>query len=240
MKLANPLYYPLPVLIGAIVLVAGIRLAKLPSILVLPISGAIAMGGAALRKSQAPVSLNLNNPELETELLNLQKQAQTLKLKAADLQAESIRLLTRSTQMDLLATVQLTCDHVQELPTKITQLAQRMQGPDSLLSVNDLQRQLAGVETKLQASSGVMREQLTKLATSLRQNIHLAQAGQDARQAQVASLSTLILDSAGALQKLQNCLRTADLADTEQTVELRTLSDELSSVQASLDLLIEQ
>jgi len=240
MKLANPLYYPLPVLIGAIVLVAGIRLVKLPSILVLPISGAIAIGGAALRKSQAPVSLNLNNPELETELLNLQKQAQTLKLKAADLQAESIRLLTRSTQMDLLATVQLACDHVQELPTKITQLAQRMQGPDSLLSVNDLQRQLAGVETRLQASSGVMREQLTKLATSLRQNIQLAQAGQDARQAQVASLSTLILDSAGALQKLQNCLRTADLADTEQTIELRTLSDELSSVQASLDLLIEQ
>ena len=240
MKLTNPLYYPLPVLLGAIVLVAGIRLAKLPSILVLPVSGAIAMGGAALRKSQAPVSLNLNNPELETELLNLQKQAQTLKLKATDLQAESVRLLTSSTQMDLLATVQLACDHMQELPAKITQLAQQMQGTDSLLSVNDLQRQLAAVEAKLQASSGVMREQLTKLAASLRQNIQLAQAGQDARQAQVASLSTLILDSAGALQKLQNCLRTADLADVQQAVELRSLSDELSSVQASLALLIER
>lgn len=238
MKLANPLYYPLPILLSGIALVAGIRLAKLPSFVMLPVAGAVALGGATLRKSQLPVSLNLNNPELEADLLGLQQQANTLTRKAEDLRSEAARTLTRSTQLDLLAAVQLACDRIQELPTKILQLAQRMQGSDSVLAVSDLQKQLLNVETKLQSSSGVMREQLTRLAASLRQNIQLAHEGQDARQAQVASLSTLILDSAGVLQKLQNHLRTADLANAEQVFELRLLSDELSSFQASLDALI--
>ncbi|MBW4464391.1 MAG: hypothetical protein KME07_02985 [Pegethrix bostrychoides GSE-TBD4-15B] len=240
MQLANPLYYPLPVFVGAITLVAGIRLVNLPSFVVLPVAGAVAMGGAAFRKSQAPPSLNLNNPALEADLLRLQQQAQTLTLKAEELRLEAARLLTQSTQMDLLAAVQLTCDQVQELPTKIAQLVQQMQGQDSLLSVQDLQRQLANLEAKLPSSVGVMQSQLIQLAASLRQNIQLAQEGQDARQAQAASLSKLVLDSAGQLQKLQNHLRTADLANAQQTTELRTLSDELSSVQTSLDLLIER
>lgn len=243
MKLANPLYYPLPVLMGAITLVAGIRLANLPSFVVLPVAGAVTLGGAALRKSQAPLALNLNNPALETELLALQQQAQTLTLRAEELRLEAARLLTQSTQLDLLAAVQLTCDQVQELPAKIAQLVQQMQGQDSLLSVDDLQRQLANVEAKLQSDGALqdaLHKQLAKLAASLRQNIQLAQAGRDARQVQVASLSTLILDSASRLQKLQNHLRKADLADAQQTTELRSLSDELSSVQTSLDLLIER
>ncbi len=240
MKLANPLYYPLPALVGAITLVAGIRLAKLPSYVVLPVASAVAVGGAAFRKSQLPPALNLNNPALEAELLALQQQAQTLTLKAEDLRLEAARLLTHSSQMDLLAAVQLTCDQVRDLPAKITQVSQRMQGQDSLLSVQDLQRQLAKVEAKLQSSSGVMADQLTQLAASLRQNIQLSEAGRDARQAQVANLSTLVLDSAGRLQKLQNHLRTADLANAQQTTELRSLSDELSLVQTSLDLLIER
>ena len=238
MKLANPLYYPLPVLVGAITLVAGIRLAKLPSFVMLPVAGTIAIGGATLRKSQLPASLNLNNPELEADLLRLQQQAKTLTLKAENLRSEAAQTLTRSTQLDLLAAVQLACDRIQELPAKIVQLTQRMQGSDSVLAVSDLQKQLLNVETKLQSSSGVIRGQLTRLAVSLRQNIQLAQEGQDARQAQVASLSTLILDSAGLLQKLQNHLRTADLANAEQAFELRALSDELSSFQESLDVLI--
>lgn len=238
MKLANPLYYPMPVLVGAIALIAGVRLAKLPNIVIVPMAAAIATVGAALRKSQEPETLNLDNPQLESDLLAVQQQAKIVAEKSGELRSEASRLITQSTQLELLAAIQYACDRASELPPKVDQLARRMQGSDSLLSVGDLKKQLAGVDMKLRSSSGVVQEQLTRLAASLQRNIQLAREGQDARQAQVASLSTLILDSVGVLQELQNKLRSADLADAAQTVELRSLSDELSIFQENVDLLV--
>ncbi len=240
MKLANPLYYPLPMLIGAIALVISVRVAKLPSWVALPVAGAIALTGAALRKGQEPETLNLENPALERELIAVQQQAKQLAEKAIELRTEAARLITDSLQMDLLASVQLACDRVIELPQKIDALAPRMQGSDSLLSVEDLRRQLVGVQTRLPSSSGIVKAQLNKLAESLQHNIQLAQAGEDYRQAQVASLSTLILDSAGVLQAMQNKLRSANLADAQQSLEVRSLSDELSLFQENVDLLVSQ
>jgi hypothetical protein len=240
-KFANPLYYPLPMLIGAIALVFSIRVAKLPSWVALPAAGAIAFTGAAFRKGQEPEMLNLENPELERELLSVQQQARLLAEKAIALRAEAARLITDSLQMDLLASVQLACDRSTELPQKINALAQRMQGSDSLLSVDDLRKQLSGVQNRLQTTrSGLVREQLEYLAESLEQNIQLVQTGEDARQAQVANLSTLVVDSAGVLQALQNKLRSANLADAQQSLELRSLSDELSLFQENVDLLMSQ
>ena len=238
MKLANPLYYPMAVLAGAITLVAGVRVAQLPSVVMLPTAAAIASVGASLLKSREPETFNLDNPELEQELQSVRTSAKVLADKANALRLEAAQLLTDAFQMELLASVQYACDRAGELPAKIDQLARRLQGGDSLLSVSDLQQQMALVQEKLRSSTGVAGVHLTKLAESLRRNIQLARQGQDARQAQVVSLSTLIQDSAGVLQELQNKLRNFDLTDSAQTMELRSLSDELSSFQENVDLLV--
>lgn len=238
MKLANPLNYPLTVLVAGVALIAGVRLAKLPIALMLPVSAAMATAGATWRKSQESEMLNLGNSELEAELLMVRRQAKVLADKAGELRQQSTQLLTDSTSSELLAAVQYACDRATELPTKIDHLAQRMQGNDSLMSVADLRNQLETVELKLNSSSGIVKDQLAKVAESLQRNIQLAQDGQDARQVQVASLSTLILDALSVLQELQNKLRSANLSDAQQTLELRSLSDELSIFQENVDLLV--
>lgn len=235
--IVNPLHYPLAILVAATALVIGVRVARLPSVVILPVAVAIATAGAMILKSQEPERL-LDNPELERELQAVRTSAKALADKANTLRLEATKLLTSADQMELLVAVQYACDRAVELPTKVDQLARRMQGADSLLSIDQLQQQLTQVQTQLQSSSGVAREQRSKLAASLRRNIQLARQGQDARQAQVASLSTLILDSAGVLQSMQNQLRTANLADAAQTLELRSLSDELQIFQENVDLLV--
>ncbi|MFP3345042.1 hypothetical protein R0J87_21420, partial [Halomonas sp. SIMBA_159] len=66
--LVNPLHYPIAVLIGGLVLIVGVRLGGLPSYLIIPISSAIALGGAAVRQSQLPEPLMIENPALAKEL----------------------------------------------------------------------------------------------------------------------------------------------------------------------------
>lgn len=237
MKVANPLQYPLAVLAGGILLVVGVRLIRLPSAVVLPVAAVGTVAGASWLRSREPETF-LENPELQQALLQVQQQAQTLVTQSQVLQAEAQRLLTQTDQMELLGTVQYVCDRTRELPAKIDQLARRLQGKDSLLSVADLQKQLSEAEAKQHLSSGVAREQWSKLVASLSRNIELAKQGEDARQAQVVSLSTLIFDGAALLQQLQNKLRTANLSNAAEADELRLLSHELSSVQENVDLLV--
>jgi len=239
MKLANPLNYPLAVLAGGILLVAGARLVRLPAPILVPLAAVVTIGGATFLKSQEPKYLHLENPALMRELLAVKQQAQELADKAVDLRAEASRLLTNSSQIDLLSSVQFACDRASELPNKIEELAHRLQGADSLLSVANLQQQLDVAEARLQRTSdGAAREQLSQLIQSLERNIQLAQQGQDARQAQVLSLSRLLYDSAGVLQSMQNQLRTSDLADAEAAGALQTLSHELKLFQENVDLLV--
>lgn len=238
MKLANPLYYPLAVLSGGIVLFAGVRFLNLPTALMLPISGAVAVAGAITLKSREPEVLNLNNPELERELQSVRQQARVLADKAVSLQVEAGKLLIDSLDMELLVAVQYSCDRAAELPVKIDRMVRRLQGDDSLLSPQELQRQLNEVEAKIDRSRGVAKERLMELSKSLARNIQLARQGEDARQAQTISLSTVIQDSAGVLQQLQNKLRSADLTNSEQTTELRELSESFRSFQESADLLV--
>lgn len=238
MKLANPLYYPLAVLVGAIVLILGVRLVRLPAVVIVPVAAAIATLGSAALKAREPESLGLENPALEQELVQVQTQTRHLAERAESLRAEATRLLTEVHQLELLGVVQYACDRAQELPTQVAQLAKRFQGGDSLLSVADLQTQLHAVEAKIHTSSGIARQSQEQLADSLRRNIQLAQQGQDARQAQVVSLSTQILDAAGVLQSLQNKLRTADLTNTQDTGELRDLSEDFKQLQENVDVLV--
>jgi hypothetical protein len=238
MKFANPLHYPLAVLVGAIALVIGARWAKLPLVVILPVAAAITTGGAIVLKAREPERLHLGNAALEQELQIVQQQAQALAAKANALRAEAAQLITESNQMELLVAVQYACDRASELPAKVIHLARRLQGDDSLLSVQDLQLQLNAATARRDTSHGIARDQLETLVNSLQQNVTLAHQGQDARQAQVISLSTLIADSAGVLQQMQNQLRSANLHDTQQSLELRSLSDDLKLFQDNVDLLV--
>jgi hypothetical protein len=237
-KLVNPLYYPAAVLAGVILLVVGVRWVRLPNVVILPMAIAATTLSAIALKSREPEELNLDNPALEHELLTLRQQANDLALNADTLQQEATRLLTNPLQMDLLGTVQYACDRAKELPQNLDGLMQRLQGKDALLSLADLQSQLADAQQRLSTSRGATSEHLNRLVSSLQRNIELTQQGTDARQAQVLSLSTLIQDAAGSLQALQNKLRTVDLSDTQQTLELKALSDTFQSVQEDMNLLV--
>jgi hypothetical protein len=241
MKLANPLNYPLAVLAGGILLVVGVRLAKWPGAVVIPLSVAVTTGGSAWLKSRGPEGLGLEDPALEREILAAKQQAKALAEKASDLRSEAGRLLTAATHIELLSTVQYACDRASELPDKIDELARKLSGTDSLLSVADLENQLNAAQGRLRhTTDGPAREQLLQLTQSLERNIQLAQQGEDAREAQVVNLSRMIFDSAGVLQSMQNQLRTANLSDAKAVGELQTLSDELKLFQENVDLLVKR
>ncbi|MEM6251360.1 MAG: hypothetical protein AAF821_00430 [Cyanobacteria bacterium P01_D01_bin.156] len=238
MKLANPLQYPLAVLAGGIFLVGGVRLGRLPAVVAIPGAIAIATVGSAVLKTKEPDRVELANKAVDREVQQVRQQATDLGIRANELNQEATRLLTASDEIELLGVVQYACDRTQELPQKIDQLALRMEGNDALLSVNALERQLKQAEIKVRNSKGVAQEQWGKLANSLKRNIALAQQGEDARQAQLANLSTLIAESGGVLQQLQNKLRTADLSDAISASELRKLGDEFKALQENVDVLI--
>jgi hypothetical protein len=233
MKLVNPLHYPFAVLLGAIILVFGVRLGNFPKVIMLLIAVAIAFLAAALIQTQ-----QLNNPVLDREIKAIEQQAKLLAEQAQNLRTESEQILTSSTQIELLTTIQYACDRALELPAKVEQITSNLQGKDSLLSPADLQRQLAQVKAKQSQSSDVAYQQLEQLATSLERNLELARQGQDTRQAQIFSLSTQVIDAAGVLQKLQNQIRTSNLNNTEELNELRDLSEELKNIQENVDVLI--
>ena len=168
----------------------------------------------------------------------MQQAAQGVAEKAELLRTEADRALSQtSLQLDLLTQVQYACDRAKELPTQIVTLSRQFQGSDSLLSVSELETQLAEIQQKLPQASGASRQQLETLQDTLQHNIRLAQQGEDSRQAQVISLNTSIQNLAGVLQQLQNKLRSADLADVNEVTELQNLSAELNSLQENVDIL---
>ena len=101
-------------------------------------------------------------------------------------------------------------------------------------------QQLQEVENKRASSSGIARQHLNQLTNSLQRNIQLAKEGQNARTAQMTCLYTLIQDSAGVLQQIQNKLRTADLTDVEQIHQLQASTDELTSLQDNFAFLVKK
>lgn len=239
LKLANPLHYPLAVLAGGVVLVLSVRLVRLPSWAALPVATAVAVGTAAVRsKSDSGPGIELEDPKLTAEIKALYRKGQDLAEQAVALRDEATERLTGASQMELMGAVQYACDRTQELPAKIQQLGQRLGKGKSLLSAEDLTQQIQEAKSKRDKSSGAARTQWQTLIDSLERNLTLAQEGEDARQAQVVSLSTLISNAAGTLQQLQNKLRTADLSSASETTELRALSDEFSSFQENVELLV--
>jgi hypothetical protein len=148
-------------------------------------------------------------------------------------------LSSDASHFDLLVIVQGSCDRALELPSKVEQLARILPQSSSLLSVSDLEQQLQNVKEKIKSSSGVSKQHLEELASILLRNIHLAQTGQDTRQAKMVSLQKLLQQSAGVLQELQNKLRSSDLNNSQEIQALFNLSNELKSVQENVNFLID-
>ena len=117
MKIANPLYYPIAVLAGGVVLVAGVRFIGLPNFVALPAAAIVATGGAAALKSREPDAQKIAQQQIENELQTLQTSAKNLADKAESLLQEANQLLSRgSFSMDLLVAVQGACQRAIELP----------------------------------------------------------------------------------------------------------------------------
>lgn len=238
MKVANPFYYPVAMLAGGVCLVAGARLVRSPNIITIPAAGAIALTTATVLKSRDPETIELENPALSRELQTVRLQGQKLSDTAQLLKGEATKLLADVADVDLLGTVQYVCDRIQDMPAKIDRLAHKMQGKESLLSVEETEKQLAGVKDKLKNSSGVAKTQWQTLAQQLAQNIALVQQGEDAREAQLAQLSTFIAQSGGVLQQLQNKLQTADLTSEMDAQALKTMGDDLKGFQDNVEVLL--
>ncbi|NEQ38899.1 MAG: hypothetical protein F6K40_22545 [Okeania sp. SIO3I5] len=239
MKLVNPFDYPISILIGGVILVAGVRFVRLPNLVILPTTAAISMASATVLKSREPDAEKLANKELQQELEVIYGLAKSLAEKAEILRQEANQLLgNEAFQMDLLVTVQSVCNSAIELPQKIAAFSRKLPKNEALLSVDDLQRQLLEVKNKQKSSYGISRQHLEQLAASLQRNIQLAKAGKDTRQAKVFSLHTMVQDSAGLLQELENKLRSANLNNSEEIQELRSLSDELNSYQNNIKMFL--
>ena len=220
-------------------MIVGARLFNVPAFVAIPAAVATAIGGASTVKHLHLDSVVLADSELAHELSVIRQSAKDLAVKAQQLLTESKQVLGGdSFQVDLMVSVEFACQRACELPPKIDAMGRRLQGKNSLLSVQELQAQLESVNLRLAQSSGIASEHLERLANTLRNNIVLARQGSDARQAQTIALSTAIQETAGVLQQLQNHLRTADLTDSNQVNELRTLSDELKGFQENVDILV--
>jgi hypothetical protein len=228
MKLANPLFYPLSVLVGGIALVVGIRGLNLSSPVMIPVAATLTMVGAKALKSREP------DPEklLQQKLQALMSTGQALSMKAQGLRQEaSQRLGQELAELELLTSVQFACDRALEIPSKIAHFIQQLQSHQGLvLSVPELQQQLQEVRLVQQASSGLARQQFDQLVQSLERNLALAQEGQDTSVAQIAGIELFIQNSAGLLQKFQNELRMADLKNPQQIQKLQQLSEDLGNL----------
>ncbi|BAY35765.1 hypothetical protein NIES2111_00810 [Nostoc sp. NIES-2111] len=237
-KLANPFYYPVAVFVGGVSLFLGVRLARLPSVVMLPVAVGITVAGASFLNSREPQYLELDNPELEVQINHVKTSALALVNQANELRLEAKKSLTDAFQLELLAGIQMSGDRLVELPGKIDNLVWNINGNNSLLSIEALQKQLQEVKQKIQASSGVAKQHWQQLADSLQRNIKLTKEGEDTRLARIINISTLIQDSGGLLQRLQTKLRNSDLSDSEQINGMILLSDELNSLTENLDLLV--
>ena len=238
MALVNPFYYPAAMLLGGVSLVVGIRFVNLSGLIMLPVSTGVTVGSALLLKGKEEQPLNTVDPVMEREIEAALTQAQLVASRAQILRQDAHNLLESSDNLSLLTTIEYACDRAQELPSRIQTLSQKLSRTDSVLSIEQLEGQLQEVRGRLAASSGISKQHLEKLKQSLARNLELAKQGENSQQAQIISLSTWIMDSAGVLQHLQNNIRNANLDDLDQVHQIENLSQELEDIQKNMDLMM--
>jgi hypothetical protein len=235
MKIANPLFYPLSVLVGGIALVIGVRGLNLSSPVILPVAATLTIASATALKSR-------ESDPIEQKLKTLMSTAQALATKAEGLRQEATQRLGQElSELDLLTSVQFACDRALEIPAKIAHFIQQLQNNQGLvLSVPELQQQLQEIRLVQPASSGLAHQQFDQLVQSLERNLELAKEGQDTTVAQIVGIELFIQNSAGLLQKFQNELRMADLQNPQQIQKLQQLSEALGNLCDNANYLISE
>jgi chromosome segregation ATPase len=241
-KLVNPFSYPLAMTIGGALLFVGSRLVALPSLMVVPLALGSSVAVSYWRQEQEPTPEKMLLRQVQSELegvrgeaKQLQDQAQTL-LNQANLLLRQEQLSPLS--MEILAAVQYGCDLAIALPQKVEDLALKLPQTQSLLDRDTLQQKLKKVRSEKLKASGSTLQSLERLEESLERNLNLMNTNQNDRQSQIHNLSALIEELAGVLQRLQNHLQTANLADLNQIDQLQALVTEMNQLQQETDLFV--
>ncbi len=240
MPLINPLHYPTAIFCAALVLVVGVRVFWLPRWLMLVVAVVIALGGSWLLHWREAQHLPLADPALSREIRELRQQVAFLVQAAQQVQAQAARLLVDAPDLDLLVAVQEVCQQVQSLPQAVEQRVQQLYQTDydAVLSVADLEKQLAQVRRQKQRVGQLAGAQLEQLEATLVRNLEYARMGQDTRIAQITALMTLVQNTAGILQQLQNQLRTFDIQNQEQLQHVHRLSETLQGFEQQMTMLV--
>ncbi|WP_448379778.1 hypothetical protein [Gloeomargarita sp.] len=228
MLLINPLPYPTAIFGAALVLVVGVRVFWLPRWLML----VVALAGSYLLYQRERQRFPLADPALSREIRELRQQVAFL--------VQAARLLVDAPDLDLLVAVQEVCQQVQNLPQAVEQRVQQLYQTDydAVLSVADLEKQLAQVRRQKQGVGQLAGAQLDQLAATLVRNLAYAQMGPDTRIAQITALVTLVPNTAGILQQLQNQLRTFDIQNQEQLHQLHHLNETLQGFEQQMTMLV--
>jgi hypothetical protein len=242
LKLVNPFSYPLAMTTGGVLLFVGTRLVALPSLVVVPAAVGLTIAVSYWRQHQQPTPQKSQLRQVRSELEGIRGEASQLQHQA-QLLLEQANLILRQEQlsplsMEILAAVRYGCDLAIVLPTKVEALALKLPQTRSLLDKDTLQQKLKKVRSEKLKASGSALQSLQRLEQSIQQNLNLMNANQNDRQSQIHNLSALIQDLAGVLQRLQNHLQTANLADVDQVDQLQILVTEMNQLQQETDLFI--
>jgi len=242
LKLVNPFSYPLAMTTGGVLLFVGSRLVALPSVVVVPLAVGFTLAVSYLRQRQEPTPEKEELRQVQSELAGVRGEARQLQQQAQILLEQANRLLRQEQlsplSMEILAAVRYGCDLAIVLPEKVDTLALKLPQTRSLLDQTSLEQKLKTVRSEKLKASGSAFQSLQRLEESIHRNLSLMNANQDDRQSQIHTLSALIQDLAGVLQRLQNHLQIANLADTDQIDRLNELVTEMNRLQQETDLFI--
>ncbi len=237
-KLTNPFDYPLAILVGGIVLVAGVRFLKTPNLLILPTAAIVATATAMYCKSRKPDPEKSARREVERELTNLKASGQSLAEKAEAVRREAGQLLGHEADyLELLVRIEEACSLIADIPHRIEELERRLPRSEAVLSLAKLEADLDSARARLTNSTGIARQQAGELVESLERNLELVRTSGSVNLAKLLNLRVTIENTAGILQELQNKIRLSSRPNSERVREVEELCDRLRSAGSNLDIL---
>lgn len=237
-KLTNPFDYPLAILVGGIVLVAGVRFLKTPNLVILPTAAIVATATAVYCKSREPDPEKSARREVEKELTSLKASGQSLAEKAEAVRRETGQLLGQEADyLELLVRIEEACSSMADIPHRLEELERRLPRSAAVLSLAKLEADLDSARARLTNSTGIARQQAGELVESLERNLELVRTSGSVNLAKLLNLRVMIENTAGILQELQNKIRLSSRPDRERVREVEELCDRLRGARSNLDIL---
>ncbi|TRU81664.1 MAG: hypothetical protein EWV76_20985 [Microcystis novacekii Mn_MB_F_20050700_S1] len=237
-KLTNPFNYPLAILVGGIVLVAGVRFLKTPNLVILPTAAIVATATAMYCQSREADPEKSARREVERELTNLKASGQSLAEKAGAVRREAGQLLGHEADyLELLVRIEEACSSSAAIPHRLEELERRLPRSEAVLSLAKLEADLDSACARLTNSTGIARQQAGELVESLERNLELVRTSGSVNLAKLLNLRVTIENTAGILQELQNKIRLSSRPNSERVREVEELCDRLRSAGSNLDIL---